>query len=36
MALCSPPWGWVVRGHDEVAFRVGQCRRDRVDEAMLA
>ena len=35
MALCSPPWGRVVRGHDEIALRLGSFWRDRVSEAVL-
>jgi hypothetical protein len=34
MALCSPPWGRVVRGH-EIALRLGPFWRDRVNEAVL-
>jgi hypothetical protein len=36
MALCSPPWGRVVRGHDEFALLHGLFCRDRVSEAVLA
>ena len=35
MALCSPPWGRVVRSHDLIALRLGPFCRDRAGEAVL-